>query len=350
MDKSKLLLAFASLFLSASFAHAHNALELTPTDTIKVANHKTNGILEPVKCDSRSNIYAQLFSGAGQPLDAPIVKISSDGTPTDFPLPRREGKALEIRGFAPGVHEGVVMLTMEPDPPYPFYVESYSDHGELESRVTLPAEFHPMQIAAATGGRFLISGFYSDTRATGVTPGRPGKPFAGIFAPDGALGRDVLLAEDDQTTEEKESANAAGAKQAHKRAPLVVSSTTVESSPDGNFILSRIADGGPIYVISAACFALESFEPPTIPGTQLNTVKAAEGHLVALYIKKKAGSTQNEVSDVFISLLDPQTGDEQLRYHGSPLELGLSLACYDKGVFSFLSSGDDGGLQVVKAK
>jgi len=350
MDEPKWILVLAFMFLSASLARAQNTLELTPTDTVKVANHKTSGILAPVKCDALSNIYARPFSGAGQPWDAPIVKISADGKTTDFPMPRREGKALEIMGFAPGVHEGVVMLTMDHGSPYRYYVETYNDQGEFDSRVTLPAEFHPLQIAAATDGRFLISGFYSDPHAQGVTPGRPGKPFAGIFGPDGRLERDVLLAEDGQATEGKESANASAAKQVHKRSPLVVTASSVDSSPDENFILSRTTDGGPIYVISAAGFVLESFDPPSIPGARLDSVNAVEGYLAAVYMRKKAGTTQNEVSDLFISLLNPQTGEEQLRYHGSPSQLGLSAACYDKGVFSFLTIGDDGALQIVKAK
>jgi len=350
MHRPKLFLVFTPLLLGASLARAQNVLELKATDTLKVANHQTNGIPEPVKCDSHSNIYAQLLSGAGQAWDAPVVKISSDGKATDFPLPRRVGKALRIRAFAPSMHEGVVLLTMDHDPPYHSYVETYSDQSEFESRANLPAETHPQQIAAAADGRFLISGFYSDPRAQGVTPGRPGRPFAGIFGPNGTLERDVLLAEDDQTTKDNGSTSASGAKPAHKRTPLVVTSSTVESSSDGNFILSHITDGGPIYVISPAGFALESFDPPTIPGAQLFSVRPAEGYLVALYTKKKAATTQNEVSDVFISLLDPQTGEEQVRYHGSPLELGSSLACYDKGVFSFLTIGDDGGLQIVKAR
>lgn len=346
MNGRKLVLVFAPALFIAAFGRAQNTLELKLTETVSVANHKADGILEPVKCDSHSNIYAQPFSGSGLPWHAPIVKLSPDGKATDFPLPRREGKTLEIMSFDPSVHGGVVMLTRDSDIHY--YVETYDDRGEFESRFTLPAELHPMQIAAADGGKALVCGFYSSPGSPEVTPGTPGRPFAGLFGPSGALEREVLLTEDEGEGGNKKSATTdAGAKPVKS---LSSSSSAIQSSADGNFVLSRISAGGPIYVVSPAGFALESFDPPTIPGAQLYSVRVAANYLAALYIKKKAGSTQNEITDIFISLLDSQTGEEQVRFHHSSWELGAGLACYDKGVFTFLTTGDDGDIEVVRAK
>lgn len=351
MIDRKLVLVFAPALFIAAFGRAQNTQELRLTETVSVANHKASGIPEPVKCDSHSNIYARLYSGSGLPWYAPIVKLSPDGKTTDFPLPRREGKTLEMMSFDPSVDGGVVMLTQDSDSPYYSYVEIYDDRGEFESRFTLPAELHPIQIGAAAGGKVLVCGFYSSPESQGVTPGTPGRPFAGVFGPTGALEREVLLTEDDEEGGGKKSATAdSSAKPGNKPASTSLSSSTVQSSADGSFILSRISAGGPIYVISPGGFALKSFDPPTVPGAELFSVRLAGNYLAALYTKKKAGSTQSEVSDIFISLLDSQTGEEQVRFHHSSWELGLSLACYDKGVFTFLTTGDDGELEIVRAK
>lgn len=351
MNGRKLVLVFAPALFIAAFGRAQDTQELKLTETVSVVNHKAGGALEPVKCDSHSNIYAQLYSGSGLPWNSPIVKLSPDGKATDFPSPQREGKTLEVVGFDPTEHGGVVMLTRDSGSPYNSYVETYDDRGEFGSRFTLPAELHPMQIAAADGGKVLVSGFYASPGSPEVTPGTPGRPFAGLFGPSGALEREVLLTGDDEEGGDKKSATAdSGARPGAKPAPILLSGTTVQSSADGNFILSHISSGGPIYVVSPAGFALRSFDPPTIPGAQLSSVRVTANGLAALYIKKKAGSTQNEVSDVFISLLDSQSGEEQVRYHHSSCELGLSLACYDKDVFTFLTTGEDGGLEIVRAK
>jgi len=353
MGGRKWVLLVEAALITLPVCRAQDARELKRIDTTTVASYKTDGFLEPIKCDLQSNIYVRLSpSGSGHPWwYQPIVKLSPDGKAIAFPVPQREGKTLQLMSFDPTADGGVAMLTEDSTDPHRFYIETSDDRGKFESRFALPIDLRPMQIAATNEERVLVNGFYSSPVSPEAATGTPGRPFAGLFGPTGALEREIILTED-----EEEGGNGAkgstsmGAKPTKKPSSLNFSGSSIQSSPDGNFILSRISSGGPIFVISSAGFLLNTIDPPKISGAHLSSVRLAGGYLVPLYIQKKTGTTQNEVSDVFISLLDPQSGEERVRYHHSSWELGLSLACYDKGLFTFLTTGDNGELALTRAK
>jgi hypothetical protein len=274
------------------------------------------------------------------------MKVSSEGKVTVFPLPQLEGKALELLAFDPTAGGGVVMLTVGSDGHH--YIETYNDRAEFDSRFALPAELRPMQIAASSDGKVLVSGLYP---IVGTEGEKTTRPFAGIFGRSGRLEREIEMTDDPLRNEDGTLREKGLATTPHgKPDPNNLSATSVQSLPDGNFIFSRLSSGGPIYVVSPAGFVLNQFDPPAIPGARLSSVTAGEDALAALYIKMKVGGKAGEISDVYISLLNAQTGEERARFHHSSWELGSSLACYDKGVFTFLTTDDDGELELARAK
>ena len=346
MNVQRLARVCVPAFLIVAHCAAQDIVELKPAAIVKVAGQKADGIVEPVKCDSRSNIYAQASRESDAPGQTPVIKLSPEGKVTVFPRPRREGKALGILGFAPTVDEGVVMLTTDWEDHR--YVETYDDRGEFKSRFSLPAEVDPAQIAAASDGKVLVSGSYSSPGPEGAGVA---KPFVGIFGSDGRLEREVDLTETPPRRVRGGSSKLEpDASRDVREIRPSLSSSTIQSSPDGNFIFSRISNGGPVYIVSPAGFELNKVDLPSLPDSQLLSVTVDANRVAALYAKKKAGTTQNEISDVFIPLLDSQTGEEMIRFHHSSPQLGAGLACYHEGVFSFLLTGQGDELEIVRAK
>jgi hypothetical protein len=347
MDVRRLVLVFPCAILAAAWGGAQTAAELKLAGTVLVADRKADSITEPVKCDSQSNIYAQAGRGSERFSRVPIIKVSPDGEATVFPLPRLQGNTLDVLGFDPTAGSGVVMLTVDSDGHH--YIETYDDGAEFESRFALPPELYPMQIAASSDGKVLVSGLYSTAAGPGAE--KTARPFAGIFGRSGRLEREIEMAGDRLRNEDgtlREAGLGTGPNGKPDRYNL--SGTSVQSSVDGNLIFSRLSSGGPIYVVSPAGFVLNQFDPPSIPGAKLRSVTVTPSGLAALYTEEKAGGAQGEISDVYISLLDAQSGEEQARFHHSSWELGASLACYGKGVFTFLTTDEDGRLELARAK
>jgi len=347
MDVRKLALVVASYVFVVALGRAQTTADLKLSETVRVADRKADSIVEPVKCDSHSNIYAQAGAGAERFSRVPVLKLSTEGKTTAFPQPQIEGKPLEVFGFDPTASGGVAMLTLDSDGHY--YVETYNDRAEFDSRFVLPAELRAMQIAASSDGKVLVSGLYSTAAGPGAE--KTVRPFAGIFGRSGRLEREIETTEDPLKNEDGTLREKGLAKTPHgKPDPNNLSATSVQSSPDGNFIFSRLSSGGPIYVVSPAGFVVNQFDPPSIPGAKLSSVTVGEDALAALYVKMKVGGRGGEISDVYIALLNAQTGEERARFHHSSWELGSSLACYDKGVFTFLTTNDDGELELARAK
>jgi hypothetical protein len=342
----EVLLAFA-VCLAAVPAACQTAIELKPSRTVRVPNHRADGIIEPIKCDSESNIYVQAVQGSDPPGQTPITRLTEEGEATLFPIPKREDQTLRIVDFAPTSGGGLELLTT--DDKGRSYIETYDDHAQFESRSPLPLELEAMQIAASPNGKILIAGSYSNP-SNAPEGEQARRPFVGIFNDKGRLEREVALAEDTQRDEGEGSVAEPAAPASKKDDEEALVFSSVQSSTSGNFVLARLRSGGPIYVVAPTGFPLNALRPTLPPGALMHSVKATADTIAVMYVKMKEGSTRHEISDVFISLLDPQTGEERARYHHSSWQLGASFACYSEGVFTFLSTADNGALEIVQAK
>ncbi|MFZ0961637.1 MAG: hypothetical protein WAO35_12090 [Terriglobia bacterium] len=334
------------LLLVAAVALGQSVLELSPTETVKVPNTTAYAIFEPIKCDSGSNIYAQLLHQSDPAGGTRVTRISPDGKPTVFPPPRLEDKQLGILDFAPKGDGGVLLLTTGFDGHY--YVESYGEDGRFASRFSLPNEVDPMQIAVSSTGKVLVSGLWLEGGHGADKSG--GKPYAAIFGSDGREEREVNLIEPENIDEEgKEGSTKPVPERAKNASRRPDRFSSVQFASNDRFVLPRLGSDPSIYVVSPDGFETNSFHIATPPESQLHSVKVDGDLIAAFFVKKKKDSTQNEISDVFISVINSQTGDEQERFHHSSPQLGASLACYRNGVFTFLTTGDNGELQIVRA-
>ena len=335
----------AVLLFSSVTCSAQSVVEMKPVDTLKVPNYTADGILEPVKCDSESNIYVQAFQRTEAGGRTPITKLSPDGKATVFPLPKVGDKELGILDFAPGADGGAVLLTTDHDAYY--YVESYGEDGHFQSRFTLPSELEPMQIAVSPRGKVLICGLWW-TGAAGSAE-RTSKSYAAVFGSAGRVEREIDLTRDTQGNTASGAPAEGGSRRAESDRRRTMSFSSAQFSATEGFVLARLGSSGSIDTVSPDGFETNELHLSSPPESQLTDVQVDGNTIAALFVKKRKDSTQNEISDVFISLIDSQSGDERQRFHHSSWELGAALACYRHEVFTFLRAGENNELLLVRA-
>lgn len=345
MRITKIGLLSSQLLFFAVIGSAQSLLELKPVETVRVPNQTASGIFEPIKCDSNSNIYAQLLHESDPPGQTPVTKLSPDGKPSVFPLPRLDDKKLGILDFAPGGDGGVMLLTTDYDAHY--YVESYDEHGRFDSRFTLPDEVDPMQIAVSPRGKVLVCGLWLSAAPGGSE--KISRPYAAVFGSAGRLEREVVLTQETQVSESKATSAGPESGRAESDGRRTISFSSAQFSASEGFVLARLGSEGSIYTITPDGLETKRLHLSPPPESRLTNVKVDRNTIAALFVWKEEGSTQNEISDVFVSLIDSQTGDEQQRFHHSSWQLGAALACYKEGVFTFLRTGDNDELQIVRA-
>ena len=144
-----------STLLVGAICQAQTMLELKPVKVVKVQNLSSNSISLPIKCDSKSNIYAQIDEPGDENGRTPVRKLSPDGKVTNFALPAIDNKKGQILAFAPSGDGGLALLTVYGDQNGTrYYVEKYGEDGSFKSRFRLPDEFEPISVERTT--RFVL--------------------------------------------------------------------------------------------------------------------------------------------------------------------------------------------------
>lgn len=341
------LILLCCTLLAGAACQAQTTLELKPVKVVKVPNLSSNSISLPIKCDSDTNIYAQIDEPGDENGRTPVRKLSPDGKVTTFALPAIDSKKGQILDFAPSGDGGLALLTVYGDQNGTrYYVEKYGKDGQFKSRFRLPDEFEPMRIALSPDRTALVSGM----RLGAPTEGEEkAGPFLGLFDAAGELVRDVTFGGDTAPADGRPStANVApgGVEQGTRKS---FEFSSVQFSSDGSFVLSRLQSLGPIYIISPDGFAMKTIHPSVPSGSHLSSVAVNGNTIAAEFVRMKLGNTQHAISDVFISLINSQTGEQQALYHHSSWKIGASLACYKDDTFWFLAGDENGQLQIVRA-
>ena len=344
MITARIALLVGVFFLTADGGSAQAPLELKPVASVNVPGRTAYGIIEPIKCDSNSNIYVQAYQRSDALGLTPVTKVTPDGKATTFPLPKLKDERPQILDFAPTAEGGIVLLVMD-SVGHPF-VDGYSEDGKFNWRFSLPAELDAMQIAVSPKGKILVSGFWSNA---GAPAGEGSRPFAALFDRAGRVEREVTLTEESQASEPEAPEPGPGAARSLSHIRRTISLSSLQFSSNESFVLARLGSGGPIYTISPDGFEMSTLHPTVPPCSRLHSVKVDGDTVAALFVKKRKESTQNELSDIFVSLINSQTGEQQGLYHHSAAQLGAGLACYKNGVFTFLTTGDNDQLEIVRA-
>src|SRR5690242_8386051 len=275
--RNGLSLSCATLLVGA-ICQAQTMLELKPVKIVKVPNLSSNSISLPIKCDSESNIYAQIDEPGDENGRTPVRKLSPDGKVTAFALPVIDDKKGQILDFAPSGDGGLGLLTVYGDQNEThYYVEKYGKDGGFKSRFKLPDEFEPMRIALSPDRTALVSGMRVGAPAEGEENARP---FLGLFDAAGELVRDVTLGGD--------VVRASGDRTTAQAVPEAVVEGTrksfefssVQFSWDSNFVLARLQLPGPIYIVSPNGFELKTIHPSAPSDSHLNSV-AVNGSTIA---------------------------------------------------------------------
>jgi hypothetical protein len=120
-----------------------------------------------------------------------------------------------------------------------------------------------------------------------------------------------------------------------------------ESGHDGYVYFVRFNPNGPVYVVSAAGRAVNTFAlTPPKDGFDLLSVKASQGRVaIAFQGEAPPGGT----APVRILVFDPQSGKKLAEYFHQNWEIGTALACYTPDEFTFISSDEQGKMQLVHA-
>jgi hypothetical protein len=340
MMKHGILLLASSIF-AASSTWGQTALELREVAVIPVVpNQTTRSFLEPIKCSSDSTIYFQITRNEKNPFLNPVARVSPDGKAFIFPLPQsiRSGEAQEIADFAPKPGGGVaILLTGASGKEH--YISMFDALGRETSNISLPQDIKPLQIAVAPPGKILLSGWVAGPTASGQPP----EAFAGLYDERGQPVVRIPLNND------IEPAPLDAPEFSYYRAAIALSSA--QASDKDLFLLTRLqTTDGPVHIISAENPRLaNTFRALVQDGTVVSSAKADGNTVAVMSIRKKPASTQNEIADVYISLWDAATGTKLGEFHHSSPHLGSAFACYKAGTFTFLTTGANSEMQLVKA-
>lgn len=341
MKKHLILLTVVLVSFSASLL-AGGPKDLEITQTVPVTGMKATGVVQPIQCDAQSDVYAEVIQGMAPDSGTPILRISPDGGSRVFRAAPIAGQAAEIVSFSPEEDGGVALLAATLDRTK-YQVQIIGATNTLESHWLLPAGIEPMQIAASPSGQLLIAG---------ISEAQGGSAFTGIYDASGQLEREISLPNDISNLGVEDNLRPAGvpaeATAAYKSYRHALELSSASTLNNGAFMLTRITSGGPVYTLAQSATSPSGELQPNMPdGSALSSATQNENQIVLTSIKKKAGG--NEISDVYITVWDPATSDEIAEFHSSNPALGAALACYQRGVFTFLNMGADSQLEMVRA-
>ncbi len=343
MIMSRFCRVILSSILLLTAAVAQGPGELSEIDRVTVIpKQRGEAILEPIKCDFNSNVYFQVSEQSQDNRLSPVIRVAGDGTGFVFPMPVLGTRQMGIIDFAPTKAGGLALLTVDIDTGKEFQIMIYDRKGNVLVSFPLPALIDPLQIAVSPSDKILITGLRSEPAIAGVDHEQT---FTGIFDATGRLEREISLQDDFEVGGPQSRSNSA-------EFLHTISTSIALADSDGDFIIARLRSDGPIHIVTSAGVDRDNGFRPTVPqGAYLSSVRLDGTTLAALYVKKTPRNTQNEISDVYVSLWDIRTQKELGQYHHSNWRLGSAFACHKAGVFTFLTRSDDGSneLQLVRA-
>ena len=326
--------AFGLLLVAAQLSGQSTLRILQPSETINVDSPSAL-MVQPLRCDQNNNIYARLVRATA--MKSPITKISADGKSV------REFSAEGVPGlknpatldFAIDRYGHLFMLVEGPD----FKILEFDQDGKHKDTITIDFKLIPQQLAVFGTGDFALFG---TERPLGSKRQASAAPYAGLFDRSGRFLRKIELVEKEDPDQQK-----ALAKIGIGRTDQL-SISVAESGADGNVYLARPTSSGPVYVVSPSGVARKVVRPAGPKNAVLSSIKLLpSGRLAALFVPMEPDN-QRQVDGISLVILDPSSGDVLSEY-GLDNQTGIALACYDSSGFSFLRSGPENRLQIVRA-
>ncbi|HUK52585.1 MAG TPA: hypothetical protein VL099_04750 [Candidatus Binatia bacterium] len=317
-----------------------------------VSNVVSGMFLDPIRCDSRGNIYLRAWQSADA-FETPITKLSPGGERLSVvAISGVSGyEQAQLLDFAVGPRGGTYALALrvtegkrEAD------VLSFQEDGSFQTATKLEKDFTPLQILVLANGEFFVSGWTRQDvspptpppSANGAGRGQQAlvEPFTGIFDGVGKLLREIPLEREGTASDRPGS----GAGLRIPSREISLGRTVI--GDDGNvYFMLRRATKPKVYVVSPAGIVVHTFEvTPPYENAPAFDMRSIPGNKLIFEFQREIGERKWEWQSAIFSVVDAETGARELDYQSSA-EIGGAFACYSPNDgFTFLRTSKDGRL------
>ena len=291
----------------------------------------TAAIVNPIRCDSSSNIYFRGFEPPNSQL--PLLRLSSDGkkaatfraeeSSNSSNSLKDEFELKSVVAFAVHSDGGVFHLVIDTkDRPS---ILEFAKDGTFKRVIKLDRDWEPTGLAVFASGGFLVSGMAVMTRDPFQA-----KPVIALFDDRGRFVKSVETGE--SPTTDADLARQAGL-------------GMVESGSDYVYIL-RQATKPFVLLISPAGEVLKRLPIDPPKDMAISDLRVGPGRMLVRFFAPATGTAREKA--VF-SLYDNMEGRKLLDYEEAPGVSGI-FACFDwKNTFSYLSLDERGQRTLVNA-
>lgn len=334
----------AGTFVAVVAAQEVPRLALAVRDEVPVPSEPAEGLLNPVRCDSRGNVYLRPWRDV-KPMSAPVVKISLEG--------RREaqfsvdsvpdlGDDWAFEDFALGPRGDLFALIQSwEEKESQALIARFDDDGKFDSSLVLKQKFDPALLTITSTGQFFVTGsiplsaeetrsYYESRQEEERRGPPPARPYAGIFDRGGRLVVEVSFEKDKELGSEEDK-DFPGA----LPGPLITLGRVVSGS-DGNVYLLRRSRPAVVYVVSPLGELVRVLEvQPPAENFQVTHMMLGQGGRLLFQFAEEVEKGRYRTGASTFSLVNPETGERLTDYVSTP-EVGGSLACASTRELLFL--------------
>ena len=312
------------------------------------AAEEASAIFLGLKCDNPGNIYIPTGWEGGWA----VHKLNSKGErvavfdPTSNPELKVDFSAsLAVEPDRGDLYQLVFPSVIDR------YVYAYKSDGSFKSAIKLKPGFvfMPTRIVLFPSGQFLVAG--SEYGSDSKTNPRPSWPFAGIFAADGTMLKELELGDEKEMHDMAASGDPRVIIRGQRGSNKAVGNTFIEIGGDGNAYLMRWTNPALFYAVSAGGEVERRFAvDPVDDGYRPDGMHIYKNR-IAVWFEKR------ETHDKIMKIVDLEGREiatyDELKVNGKPKDyLGAAFACYSENPtrFTFLGSEDGEKLQLLIAE
>lgn len=312
---------------------------LVRVQTIQTPSEMATDFYPPLKCDSDGNLYLQ-----SHPEAPAIHKLNAKGEQVALFRPTANPDLqVDVGGYFTTAASGELYELVAAHE-ITRYLFMYKPDGSLKSIVKLRPGFAwmPSAVAVFPSGHLLISGLAYDRDVHATM-----RPFTGIFAPDGAVLKELYLEDDDTLREMAASGDARVSSPLSPRINRAISSSQMEVASDGDAYLMRWTTPAIFYAISAGGEVVRRFTvDPGDSSYRPVSMHLSRNRIAVLFADPHTHEKAIKIVD--LEGREITTYDELSANSKSVTDmLGAAFACYtvDPERFTFLGADDDGRVQ-----
>lgn len=291
-----------------------------------------------MKCDAGGNIYLR----PGGSRLGPIRRVDREGSQAVTFAAGSDVKWNRFGYFHVDDRGAIDQLAYVADEPAPYIIHFKSDGGyasKTKLQIGEGTRASLYQLAAFPTGSFIVAGSIGGLVGSGS---RTGQPFTAIVSSDGAIVRQLRLADDERLGEMAKKGDTDLVLPEVPEANLSIDFGSAETAEDGNVYLMRRVNPAIVYAISPGGEVLRRFTiDPASDSEGARLLPASlhsSGNRLALLFDDNNGKQLIKVVSLAGELLatyETPTG---------PASPGAGLACYsaEQDRFVFLGRNDKG--------